>query len=67
MKILFFGATGWIGGYLLPLLKKYEIIIAKSRLDNHKELSEELYLHKNVTHIILAAGLTGKPNRKSVV
>lgn len=62
MKILFFGATGWIGSQLIKLLSGNEIIIAKSRLDNSDDLIKELNENNNVTHIVLAAGLTGRPN-----
>lgn len=62
MKILFFGATGWIGSKLLKLLPQEDVIIAKSRLDDFNCLTEELNKNKNITNIILAAGLTGRPN-----
>ena len=62
MRILFFGATGWIGSQLLTLLLGNEIVVAKSRLDNPEDLLKELNENKDVTHIVLAAGLTGRPN-----
>lgn len=62
MKILLFGLTGWIGSKLYALLKDHEVVAAKSRLDSFCELQKELENNKDVTHILMAAGLTGKPN-----
>ena len=62
MKILLFGRTGWIGYKLYALLKDHEVVVAKSRLDSFCELQKELENNKDVTHILMAAGLTGKPN-----
>ena len=65
MRILFFGATGWIGSKLIDLLRENPnnvIIIAKARLDNHLQMLQELHAHQDVDNIVLAAGLTGVPN-----
>lgn len=61
MKILLFGSTGWIGGKLKQLLLKENLILAKSRLNEYDSLIQELK-KVNPTHVILAAGLTGRPN-----
>ena len=63
MKILFYGASGWIGSLLSNILKQQNIqfIIGKARLDNCEDLSTEI---KNIlpTHILCTAGKTGTPN-----
>jgi dTDP-4-dehydrorhamnose reductase len=63
MRILLFGSTGWIGSQLFNLLKikNVEVIRARSRLNNYSDLVNELKDIKP-THVILAAGLTGRPN-----
>lgn len=60
MKILFYGAAGWIGSKLFDLLKKkgHTVIPAKARLENCVEVQNELEKNKNVTHVFMAAGLT---------
>jgi len=72
MEILFFGATGWIGSDLVSLLSARSdcrVHLATSRLDDIPALIAELTRycgpssdHPKVTHIVLAAGLTGRPN-----
>lgn len=63
MKILLFGASGWIGGKLLVILEKIgeKVIVAKSRLDNYKDVVDEVNLVKP-THVLNCAALTGRPN-----
>lgn len=61
--LLLFGATGWIGNQLVPLLEKsnYKVIPATSRLGCHRDLIEELE-KVNPQVVLNAAGLTGRPN-----
>jgi dTDP-4-dehydrorhamnose reductase len=60
---LFGGKTGWIGGKLIQLLeeqgKKY--VIAESRTEDRNKVIEEIEKVKP-THILNAAGVTGRPN-----
>jgi 3,5-epimerase/4-reductase len=58
MRILLYGATGWIGSKISTLL---ECIPATSRLDNYGSIGLELD-RVQPTHVILCAGLTGRPN-----
>lgn len=62
-KFLIFGGNGWIGQQMLSLLrgKFTEITIAKSRLENLVDVGSELN-SVQPTHVLLAAGLTGRPN-----
>lgn len=64
MKILLYGSTGWLGSRLLKLLEndKHTVIPAKARLDNFIQLIQELNSFKNLDMIVMAAGLTGRPN-----
>lgn len=64
MHILFFGATGWIGSTLKSLLESagHTVIPATARLDRYGEVVAELDRYPNLTHVVLAAGLTGRPN-----
>lgn len=64
MTILVFGHTGWIGSQLVELLKKegYDSILSKARLDDYAALVSEFEKATGVTHCLLAAGLTGRPN-----
>ena len=62
MQILLFGSTGWIGGMMSALLRpKHHVIDALSRLDNLTAVTEELETVRP-DRVILAAGITGKPN-----
>ena len=63
LRFLVFGHTGWIGGKLVILLQEQgqEVHLAKSRLENVQDVIEELDLVKP-THVLMAAGLTGRPN-----
>lgn len=65
-KVLIFGGkTGWIGGMLADVLKKdyadVEVFLAESRLQNRADVEKELDTIKP-THVLNAAGLTGRPN-----
>merc|ERR1719387_332604 len=63
VKFLVFGRTGWLGGLLGELLTKRDITwaYATSRLENKQDVEEELEFAKP-THVLNAAGLTGRPN-----
>ena len=41
MKILIYGANGWIGGQFIQLLNDVEYVCGKSRVDNENELKNE--------------------------
>lgn len=60
---MLWGGNGWIGGSLVKLLQQdgKRVIVAKSRLENRDAMAAELDEHKP-THILCAAGLTGRPN-----
>lgn len=64
-KVLVFGGkTGWIGGIMVELLKKeegVEVFIAESRMQNREAVEKELDEIKP-THVLNAAGITGRPN-----
>lgn len=62
-KVLLFGSTGYIGSYLTPYLVEegYDVINAKSRLDDFGSIKMELDQY-NPNFVINAAGLTGRPN-----
>ena len=57
MKILIYGANGWIGGQFIQLLNDVEYVCGKSRVDNENELKNEISEHKP-THIISFIGRT---------
>lgn len=63
MKVLLYGATGWIGFQIFQLLKEknVEVVPSKVRLENFGDISKELNKVKP-THVLLAAGLTGPKN-----
>lgn len=63
MKILIYGSNGWIGGQLLNLFrnKNIEVVSSTCRLQNYGDISLELD-RVRPTHVLLAAGLTGRPN-----
>ena len=66
MKVLIFGSKGWIGSQFLEILKNnsIEFYEGKSRVDNVKELEEEINYIKP-THIISFIGRThGKVGEK---
>ena len=65
MNILVYGSTGWIGSKLVKLLEKDSNTVykAKSRLENINNLSNELLLYETkIDHVLMAAGVTGRPN-----
>jgi nucleoside-diphosphate-sugar epimerase len=57
MKILIYGANGWIGGQFMQLLNDVEYACGKSRVDNENELINEISEH-NPTHVISFIGRT---------
>eukprot|EP00930_Biecheleria_cincta_P056564 TRINITY_DN42650_c0_g1_i1.p1 TRINITY_DN42650_c0_g1~~TRINITY_DN42650_c0_g1_i1.p1 ORF type:complete len:688 (-),score=147.97 TRINITY_DN42650_c0_g1_i1:189-2252(-) len=63
MSFLVFGRSGWIGGMLGEILTKQGKTwqYATSRLENKEEVEQEL-LKSKCTHVMNAAGLTGRPN-----
>ena len=66
MKVLIYGSKGWIGSQFLEILKNnsIEFYEGKSRVDNVKELEEEINYIKP-THIISFIGRThGKVGEK---
>lgn len=62
-KYLLFGKNGWIGGKLIEILaaEGKEVVLANSRTYNREAVAAELDEHKP-THVINAAGVTGRPN-----
>jgi len=62
-RFLVFGKTGWIGGLLGKILtdRGYTWAYADSRLENRQDMCREIDEYKP-THILNAAGLTGRPN-----
>jgi len=61
--LVFGGKTGWIGQQLVALLEKQNhiVVAAESRLEDRKQLEEEIRAVKP-NFIINAAGVTGRPN-----
>jgi 3,5-epimerase/4-reductase len=59
MKFLVYGVNGWIGGKVFHYLKAhdYDVEVGTSRVDNVKELEQEI-LEKKPTHIISLIGRT---------
>ncbi|TFJ84239.1 hypothetical protein NSK_004230 [Nannochloropsis salina CCMP1776] len=62
-KYLIFGKNGWIGGKLIELLQAQgkTVVLAQTRLENRESLFAELDAVKP-THVLDAAGVTGRPN-----
>merc|ERR1719310_1587550 len=63
VKFLIFGRTGWIGGVLGKIVKEagYEFQYATCRLQERERVRREISL-SNATHVLNAAGVTGRPN-----
>ena len=64
MKVLIYGASGWIGGKMLTLLggvNELETVIGKARLEDYASVRKEID-EVSPSHVLLAAGLTGRPN-----
>ena len=62
-RFLIFGRTGWIGGLLGKILtdRGYRWCFADSRLENGQDILQGMD-HFKPTHVLNAAGLTGRPN-----
>jgi dTDP-4-dehydrorhamnose reductase len=60
---LVFGKNGWIGGKIIEMLTAQgkTLHLAESRSENRESVIREIELYKP-THIINAAGVTGRPN-----
>ena len=65
---LLFGKTGWIGGKLIELLraKGKTVYLAESRTYDREAVLREIDMYKP-THILNAAGVTGKINNLPVI
>ena len=65
IKYLIYGHTGWIGGMVVDNILTTKIVkmvrLSSERLQNRESLLSEINEYKP-THVIVAAGLTGKPN-----
>jgi len=61
--LVYGGKTGWIGQWLVRLLKERGSVVfaANARLENREDVARELDLLKP-TYVLNAAGLTGRPN-----
>lgn len=62
-KYYILGKNGWIGGMVIDLLKAKgkTVILSDVRTYNREALLADIELHKP-THVVNAAGLTGRPN-----
>jgi len=60
---LVFGKNGWIGGIVIEMLKSQgkTVYAADSRTENRESVLKEIEQYK-ATHVINAAGVTGRPN-----
>lgn len=60
---LLFGKNGWIGGKLIEIFKEQgkTYYLADSRTENKEAVLAEIEKYKP-THVINAAGVTGRPN-----
>ena len=63
MRYLVFGKSGWIGQKIIAMLKSQgkEVHLASCRTYNRESVARELDQY-NPTHVINAAGVTGRPN-----
>lgn len=61
--LVYGGKSGWLGQQLVSLLKAKgtEVIVGNARIENREDVARELDEH-NPTHVLNAAGLTGRPN-----
>lgn len=60
---LLFGKNGWIGGMLTQMLTEQgkKFYLADSRTYDREAVKAEIEKY-NVTHVLNAAGVTGRPN-----
>ncbi|KAE9459531.1 hypothetical protein C3L33_08595, partial [Rhododendron williamsianum] len=63
LNFLIYGKTGWIGGLLGKLCQSQSIPFAygSGRLEDRRSLEADLAAH-DPSHVINAAGVTGRPN-----
>lgn len=62
MKVLFYGSNGWIGANLLTRFgNDVEVVSSTTRIEDYPSVLKDIQQHKP-THVVLAAGLIGKPN-----
>merc|ERR1719310_1968510 len=63
VKFLIFGRTGWIGGVLGKIVKEagYQFQFATCRLQEREKVRREISV-SGATHVLNAAGVTGRPN-----
>jgi len=63
VKFLIFGRTGWIGGVLGKLVQEagYECSFGTCRLQEREKVRREIS-ESGATHVLNAAGVTGRPN-----
>ncbi|KAF8400465.1 hypothetical protein HHK36_013763 [Tetracentron sinense] len=63
LKFLIYGKTGWIGGLLGETCKKQgiEFEYGKGRLENENQIESDFQAVRP-THVLNAAGVTGRPN-----
>ena len=57
MKLLIYGGNGWIGSQFKNLVKDYDYKIGTSRLNNIKDVSDELD-RETPTHVFCFIGRT---------
>ena len=60
MRILIFGATGWIGSQMVDLFDEESVVTTNTRMES--PMAEEVIREVNPTHVVCCAGLTGRPN-----
>jgi len=63
MRILIYGASGWIGNMMIKILEEqgHTLILSRSRLDKYNDIINELNQYQNITHCLLCAGITRDP------
>ena len=63
MRVLIYGATGYVGGHIVQECEKLklEYLCGEARLEDHASMKKELEIIEP-THVILAAGIIGRPN-----
>jgi len=60
MRILIFGATGWIGSQMVDLFDEASVVTTNTRMES--PMAEEVVREVHPTHVVCCAGLTGRPN-----
>lgn len=61
--LVYGGKTGWLGQKLVAMLRAEgsDAVVGDARIENREDVARELDTHKP-THVLNAAGLTGRPN-----